>query len=82
MMRNEINTKECIAVMGSMTRAMRAQNVLAEAAIRANVIKAESSQTGKGCAYALAYSCAQKDNVKRVLENAGIRVRSFSESDP
>ena len=82
MMRNEIKTKECIAVMGSVTRAMRAQNVLVAAAIRVNVIKAESSQTGKGCAYALSYPCAQQGNVKRVLENAGIRVRSFSENEP
>ena len=34
---------ECIAVIGSMTQAMRAQKSLANAAIRADVIKADSS---------------------------------------
>ena len=68
---------ECVAVIGSMTQAMRAQSVLASSAIRTEVIKADSSQTRRGCAYALSYPCAQDENVKRVLRDAGIRVRSF-----
>lgn len=76
-MRNDSEKRECIAVIGSMTRAMRAQSVLASAAIRVEVIKADSSQTGRGCAYALSYPCVQDENVRNVLQNAGIRVRSF-----
>ena len=76
-MRNYTDDQECVAVIGSMTQAMRAQNVLASAAIRAEVIKADSSKTGRGCAYAVSYSCMQDGNVRSVLNRSGIRVRSF-----
>jgi hypothetical protein len=76
-MRNDFKFGECVAVIGSMTQAMRAQSILASAAIRTNVIKADSSKTGGGCAYALSYSCEQEDNVRSVLFNAGIRPQGF-----
>ena len=76
-MRENKQNKECIAVIGSMTQAMQAQNVLAKAAIRARVTKADSSQTGRGCAYALAFPCSMESNVKLVLHEAGIRVRFY-----
>ena len=76
-MRNDFKSGECVAVIGSMTQAMRAQSILASAAIRASIVKADSSKTGSGCAYALSYSCEQDDNVRGVLYNAGIRPRNF-----
>ena len=72
---------ECVAVIGSMTQAMRAQSVLASSAIRTEVIKADSSQTRRGCAYALSFSCLQEAIVKSVLRDAGIRVRGVYRSD-
>ena len=72
---------ECVAVIGSMTQAMRAQKVLSGAAVRAEVIKVDSALTGKGCAYAVSYSCLQADHVKMILKNAGIRVRSYYDGD-
>ena len=68
---------ECLAVMGSMTQAMRAQKVLAGAAVRAEVVKADSAHTRRGCAYALSYPCSQENNVRTVLSSAGIRVRDY-----
>ena len=76
-MQNDLKIERCVAVIGSMTRAMRAQSLLATSAIRTEVIKADSSRTGHGCAYAIAFPCYQKDNVKRILQNVGIRIRSF-----
>ena len=76
-MRNNIATDECMAVIGSMTKAMRAQGVLAAAAIRVQIVKADSRQGKSGCAYALSYPCAQASNVRRVLSDAGIRVREY-----
>lgn len=67
----------CVAVIGSMTQALRAQRVLASAAIQAEVVKADAKEERRGCAYALSYSCAQENNVKTVLGNQGIRVRKF-----
>lgn len=72
---------ECIAVIGSMTQAMRAQRALANAAVRAEVIKADSAVTGRGCAYAVSYSCLQSDHVKMILKDAGIRVRRYYDGD-
>jgi hypothetical protein len=40
----------CTAVIGSMTQAMKAQNLLAEAAIRAHISKISSSGAAGGCA--------------------------------
>jgi len=67
----------CLAVMGSMTQAMRAQKVLSDAAVRAEVVKADSAHTRRGCAYALSYPCSQESNVRTILSSAGIRVRDF-----
>ncbi len=76
MLENE-KSYECVAVLGSMTQAMRAQRILANAAIRADVIKADSALTKRGCAYAISYSRLQDNNVKTILNNAGVRVRSY-----
>ncbi|MBQ7392680.1 MAG: DUF3343 domain-containing protein [Clostridia bacterium] len=67
----------CLAVMGSMTQALRAQKVLSDAAVRAEIVKADSAHTSRGCAYALSYPCSQENNVRTVLSGAGIRVRGF-----
>jgi len=79
MMRSYQYENACIAVIGSMTQAIGAQRALASAAIQSEVIKADSSLTRRGCAYALTYSCLQDKNVRQVLQNAGIRVRSYQE---
>ena len=75
------NFNECLAVMGSMTQAMRAQKVLSGAAVRADVVKADSAHTRRGCAYALSYPCAQENNVRTILAGAGIRVRDYYRED-
>ena len=75
------NFNECLAVMGSMTQAMRAQKMLAGAAVRADVVKADSAHTRRGCAYALSYPCAQENNVCTILAGAGIRVRDYYRED-
>ena len=72
---------ECLAVMGSMTQVLRAQKVLAGAAVRAEVVKADSAHTRRGCAYALSYPCSQENNVRTILSSAGIRVLDFYRED-
>ena len=69
----------CVAVIGSTTRARRARDALLAAAISAEVVKTDSERTGRGCSYGVAYSCYQSDNVRTVLERAGIRPRAFYE---
>lgn len=65
---------ECTAEIGSVTQAMRAQDVLGEAAIPAKVIKTQSSSR-RGCIYGISYSCAQEKNVRTVLDNARIPLK-------
>ena len=75
------NIYGCVAVIGSMTQALRAQKVLANAAVRADVVKADSAHTRRGCAYALSYPCSQENNVRTILATAGIRIRDFYRED-
>ncbi len=75
------NIYGCVAVVGSMTQALRAQKVLANAAVRADLIKADSAHTRRGCAYALSYPCLQENNVRTVLASAGIRIHDFYRED-
>lgn len=76
-MKNNFYSYGCLAVMGSMTQVLRAQKVLSDAAVRADVVKADSAHTRRGCAYALSYPCSQENNVRTILSSAGIRVRDF-----
>ena len=71
----------CMATLGSMTQAMRAQTVLTNAAVRAEVVKTDSARAKRGCAYAVAFSCQQRENVQRILKSAGIRVREYYEGE-
>ncbi len=66
----------CRASMGSVTYAMKAQKLLLAAAIPATVIKQETE--GKGCSYALSFSCAQINNVKTVFANERIKVKQWN----
>ena len=67
----------CTAVIGSMTQAMKAQTLLADAAIRCTMTKISSAETHNGCAYGVDYPCLQQANVRMVLERGGIRVRQY-----
>ena len=67
----------CTAVIGSMTGAMKAQNALAEAAIRVHISKISSSGAAGGCAYGVDFPCTQSGNVKTILNREGIRVREY-----
>ena len=80
-MQNNFYSYGCLAVLGSITQVLRAQKVLADAAVRAEVVKADSAHTRRGCAYALSYPCSQENNVRTVLSGAGIRVRDYYRED-
>ena len=80
-MQNNFYSYGCLAVVGSMTQTMRAQKVLAGAAVRTEIVKADSAHTRRGCAYALSYPCSQEGNVRTILSSAGIHVRDFYRED-
>lgn len=72
-----MTAQDCSVAIGSTTQAMKAQRILAEAAIPSTVIKSDSSSR-RGCIYGLAFSCLQERNVKFVLDSAGIRVKEWN----
>lgn len=67
----------CTAVIGSMTQAMKAQSLLADAAIRGGITKISSARTHNGCAYGVEFPCTQSSNARTVLERGGVRVREY-----
>ena len=67
----------CTAVIGSMTGAMKAQSILADAAIRAVVVKVSSAKSTGGCAYGVDFPCTQMGNARTVLSREGVRVREY-----
>ena len=72
---------ECIAEIGSMTQAMKAQRVLSETAIPTTVVKSNSAKSGRGCAYGISFECAQKENVQNALISAGVKVRRWKSTN-
>ena len=71
------NRGECIAEIGSMTQAMRAQNALAEMAIPSTIVKTNSSKSNKGCAYGLSLDCNQIENAENIFGRTKVRVRRW-----
>lgn len=67
----------CIAEIGSMTQAMRAQRALADAAIPTTVIKSNSSKNSRGCVYGVSFSCSQRENAENIFESARVKVRRW-----
>lgn len=71
----------CVAVMGSVTQAMKAQKALGEAAIPSTVIKLEASSSRRGCTYGVRYSCAQENNVRTILGASRISVKEWKRGE-
>lgn len=79
--RRSSSYRECLAVMGTLTAAQKAQKALSSAAIPTSVGKSESLTANRGCMWAVTFSCNQKQNVASVLANAGISVRAWEETN-
>ena len=68
----------CTLEVGSVTQAMKLQELLSRYAIPSKITKTDSSSR-RGCVYALSYACSQKNNVNTILSNAKINLRSTRE---
>ena len=79
-MQKNTDNRDCIAVIGSVTGAMRARSVLRGAGIDCEVIKAESTQSNRGCTYGVTYPCLWEGKIRQLLQNAGIIAHSFERS--
>lgn len=72
------NSGRCIAGIGSVTQAMKAQKILDGAAIPTTVVKQETTSRRLGCIHGVQFSCAQESNVRHVLEAAHVTVKQWS----
>ena len=68
----------CTLEVGSVTQAMKIQELLSRHAIPSKIIKTDSSSR-RGCVYGLSYTCSQSNNVNTVLSTAKINLRSIRE---
>ena len=64
--------RKCIAAMGSMTATVKAQRVLLDKGIQAEVIALAPEDTRRGCAYGLEFACHLQDETRTALRAARI----------
>ena len=67
---------ECLAEIGTVTQAMKAQSALTMSAIPSKVIKSRSSR--HGCIYAVSYPCGYENNVRDILGQLGISINRWT----
>ena len=67
----------CIAATGSMTRSVRAQRVLLNTGIRAEVVSLSPEQTRNGCAFGVEYACTEEHRAKMALRNAHVPISQY-----
>ena len=67
----------CIAALGSITNAVKAQRVLAQVGITGEILPLDAAKTRRGCAYGLRFACHEQGRVRPALRAAGIAVSQF-----
>ncbi len=72
-MRNQI----CVAGIGSVTYAMKAQEILSASGIQAEVIRLRPEQTKRGCAYGISLCCGEFRRALSLLRGAGIQANEL-----
>ena len=75
------NTDVCLAATGQMTMSLKAQRVLTDAGITAEVRPLHPGQTRRGCAYGVAFPCEMRRVVRMALHAARIPVSQYLEGD-
>lgn len=70
-----------MAVIGSLSQAMKAQKALGEAAIPSTVIKPEGSSSRRGCVWGVRFSCAQEKNVRTILGVSRMTVKEWTREE-
>ena len=68
---------ECYAETATVTNAMKVRNALLASAIPCEIIK-QASKNGKGCIYAVSFSCSQANNVSTILSNTKIQIKHLN----
>ena len=73
----DLQHAECIAAIGSMTMAIKAQRALLNQGLAARVVALSPGETKHGCAYGVGFSCALESGVRATLQGAHIAASQF-----
>ncbi len=73
----EFQHAECVAAIGSMTMAIKAQRALLNKGIAAQVVALSPGETKHGCAYGVGFVCSVEGNVRSALQGAHIAASQF-----
>ena len=71
----------CVAALGSMTAAVKAQRALLASGIEAEVVALTPEETRRGCAYGVEFPCAYAGTVRASLHAARISASQYIEKD-
>ncbi len=71
--------RSCVAALGPMTAAVKAQRVLLAAGISAEVVALAPEDTRRGCAYGLEFPCSMESKTRVALRAARITVSQYIE---
>ena len=71
----------CIAAVGSMTMALKAEQVLKGAGVAAEVRPLSPRETRKGCAFGVAFPCDAHRAARIALQGARITVSQYLKKD-
>lgn len=67
----------CVAAIGSMTMAMKAQRALLNRGIAARVLALSPAETRHGCAYGVSFSADEEASARGALQAGGIAVSQY-----
>ena len=71
------DTGDCVAALGSVTLAIKAQRQLAASGITADIISLPAKATRRGCGFGLTFPCADEATVRRSLRAARIPISQY-----
>lgn len=69
--------KRITCVLGSVTVAMKARNLLFSQAISSNVVKVSSSNSTKGCVYGISLSIQDKQTATDILKRDRFKIINY-----
>lgn len=72
-----LKTQNCVAAIGSLSLAVKAQNALLSESVRAAVRSLSPGETRGGCAFGVAFPCEEEGKVRAILRREKIGVHQL-----
>lgn len=71
----------CLAALGPMTAAIKAQRALLGGGIKAEVEALSPTESRRGCAYGVSFPCEKRDHARALFRSAGIPVVQYMQRE-